>query len=141
MTHAEINALEAGPDLDRLVAEACGIAYETNPNPSGLHDWRSRSLAVQTCSWCNQVFYGDFVGPPIDGCKPSPVLFSPSVDWNDVMFAAEKCGLFDDAFLTTFDSQWQVIIQIDGYGSHDVYVEHPSGPVAICRAILLASKP
>lgn len=161
MTPTEIDALEAGPDLDRLVAKACGSEYETNPNPSGLHDWEvvggnvyGNAYRCQHCHCdCDDGAYGCGPEPPKDGCKPSPILFRPSTDWNDAMLAAEKVGLF----APVGDESFGFIDRVTDGGPHQyrfcrhrsddnglymrVISRHKSGPVAICRAILKASKP
>lgn len=70
-TEQQIDALTEGQELDRLVAEACKIKFTITESP----------LFGQKV----QIQVGDlrFVR-----------TFSPSSDWNDAMFAAEKAELF-----------------------------------------------
>lgn len=61
----------------------------------------------------------------------------PSTDWRDAMIAAERFGLFeyrgDRFYLTHAQGQWYVSGMFHGC-PNSVY--DPSGPMAICRAII-----
>lgn len=113
--------LQAGPELDRAVAEACGVMYEY---PS--HDYSDYDTRV--CPRCGQL-------TPIgedEVCYP----FSPSTDWNDAMLAAERTVAIDD-YCSIQLSQcergdgWTCTIQCDATRA---FAE--TGPLAVCRAIL-----
>ena len=106
---------KASYELDKAVAEACGIQWY-NPYDFAPSVWIRQSLE-------------------------SGRQFSPSTDWNDAMLAAEKCGLFDMSTHTVAldfsRGKWRVN---DGQGGSfsgaEIYSEHESGPMAICLAIL-----
>lgn len=112
MTPTEIDALKAGPDLDRLVAEACGIAVHTDR----------------------------LIRP---GSTPLG-QFRPSTSWDDAIRAAEAFAgeePFSVARLIDYTKDnpecfWETRLR---YQFNAEY--RASGPVAICRAILKASKP
>jgi hypothetical protein len=151
MPRSEIETIEAGPELDRLVAEACGIEYERDPNPSGLHEWEDvylrqsgRRGSVSHCLKCHRIYTEGYCEPPPPetGCKPDPILFRPSTDWNEAMRAAEKVGLLKTYQLEQSQNGRYEVRECDMHG-HVLISEHQSGPVAICRAILKlkASKP
>lgn len=111
MTDAEIDALEAGRELDRLVALECGftLVYDNG-------------------------YDGEFKA---ELWPEEPRVFRPSSDWNDAMLAAEKAGLFDEGFL---EGYWSVK-KWDSYDPVAIEIaSHQSGPVAVCRAILKAVK-
>lgn len=128
MTNDEIDKLEAGVELDRLVAKACAIDVIYTP------------LAIDPFKLSRN----------LDDHRE--VIFSPSRCWNDAMLAAEKCDLFS----SLGDDFFGFIDRITDGGAYDyrvcchyhtsggelrvrVIAKHPSGPVAICRAILKAS--
>lgn len=114
----KMKMLEAGYELDKAVAEACGIehtAYDFRHDASGI-------------VWVPTI--------PEDNKTARP--FRPSSDWNDAMFAAEKCGLFKNWLMgqahpaITIGSTWY----FQDYSERPMGVESKSGPVAICLAIL-----
>lgn len=155
MTFDEIMKCRPGASLDRLVAEACGIEYEVNPNPAGIHCWENTGGDVWKCSECLEVFYDDFNDAPVRGCKPSPILFRPSSDWNDAMMAAEKAGVFAtgpgdldsfgfvDRVTDGGPYKWRVCRhRFNVYDSLSITViaTAETGPLAICRAILINSR-
>jgi len=101
MTPTEIDALEAGHELDDLVSQA-------------IDPWENLAGVNLSTQW------------------------RPSTDWNDAMFAAEKCRLFvNDRFLDNdVTGHWMVQV-VDWCDAEAAWISrHPSGPVAICRAIL-----
>lgn len=114
--------LVAGPELDRLVAEACGIKHEL--------------LRMANAFGENEGFVAMVGGR----------MFSPSTDWNDAMLAADRIGLFDaDEYhylLRNTPNGWQVLSP-DFYlkpMTTDVLTCEETGPLAICRAIIAAGK-
>lgn len=108
--------LEPGYELDKAVAEACGIAVQ-------FIEHRGTKALVRV---------------PIDGDR---VLFRPSIDWNDAMLAAEKVGLFDEYSLSRYETGWS-LEDFQSNGCSTFLMSHASGPVAICLAILaLKGKP
>lgn len=126
MTAKQINAMDAGPDMDRLVAEAIGIPVQLI-NTDGADNEPVR--ADTTDELCG-------------------LAFRPSSDWNDAMLAAEKFGLFRRwwrhpepfwqglRFLTQCD-HWCVSEWTDETGiGYKVVASGKTGPLAICRAIL-----
>jgi hypothetical protein len=112
MTNDEIDKLEAGRELDRLVALNCGftLVYDNG-------------------------YDGEFKA---ELWPEEPKEFHPSTDWNDAMWAAEKIGLFGRLGNCLYQSVdgWMVLTENDADGPLSI---HDSGPVAICRAILKAS--
>ena len=108
--------IEAGPETDRLVADAVGLVYVEEFDSAGpvevyFHDGR-RS-------------------------------FRPSLDWSDAMLAAERFGLFhpekhDAMLMQDFSGRnilWS-IQQVPRSSGWMAVAEAPTGPLAICRAIL-----
>lgn len=146
MTHDEIMKSQPGRSLDNLVAAACGIESETNTNPSGMHEWEEVGGSIYNgtyrCAKClehdTNGAYGDEPLPK-DGCKPAPILFRPSTDWNDAMLAAEKSRIFRSYDLSQdkYGKWW--IHPIDDHGDPLVMMAS-TGPLAICRAILVHAK-
>lgn len=67
-----MTSLPPGPELDRLVAEACG--FKVAIKVTGVGKWECR--------------VEHYDGP----------LWAPSTDANDALLAAEKFGLFDPQF-------------------------------------------
>jgi len=120
LTHEQIDALEAGPELDLLVAKAIAVP------------------AVVTDGVCyignSSLFQGDYITR----------LFRPSSDWNDAMAAAEKC--LEQPWLILHEGRyWNVRKKISGVrhleSNEADYRVAPlasstSGPLSICRAIL-----
>ena len=72
MTRDQIANIEAGPECDRAVAEACGIRCFMRGGPDSILN----------------IPYG---------CYANSSLFQPSTDLNDACFAAEQFGLFDES--------------------------------------------
>ena len=119
MTDAEIDALEAGVELDKIVADACGIRLDHN------------GLIVPQLTGCAEINFSQ-----------ARRSFGPSFDWNDAMRAAENTGLFEWGAVALWKSRnanrWAVA---DVFESGRVLAaDGTSGPVAICRAILKAVK-
>lgn len=120
MTKDQIANIEAGPECDRAVAEACGLNAKTG---------RGGVLHVINCEW---------------------KMFCPSTDLNDAFFAAERVGLFewgntDDKFSghcgrwvgKENDGVWSVAV-VGWSGSIDeIEGKAPTAALAICRAILI----
>ena len=109
MTDAEIDALEAGRELDRLVALGCGftLVYDNG-------------------------YDGEFKA---ELWPEEPRVFHPSSDWNDAMWAAEKAGLFgtmEYALEQSVDG-WMIV---DAVFDRPTLACDDSGQLAICRAIL-----
>ena len=107
--------IDAGPETDLAVAEAV------------FHDGCfTASIRAGHC-WIRS----ETVGP-----KP----FSPSHNWNDAMLAAERFGLFDRpryCMLAKSAPDWDVIEH--SFGELELVASAPTGPLAICRAILSLS--
>lgn len=126
MTTDQIDAIEAGPEIDALVCAAAGI-------DGGI----VRTLGKpDECLRATEDF-------------PAMAQFRPSTDWNDAMLAADKFGLFgsekhrhqlwqgtgsgggpDEWFVESFENE----------NGNAGCVRHVSGPLAICRAILKLSQ-
>jgi hypothetical protein len=157
MTHNEIMKCQPGTSLDLLVAEACGIEYARNSNPSGLHDWQDEGVGVSKCLKCWDLYQQGYLDPPppANGCKPSPIMFQPSIDWNDAMTAAERMDLFatgpdeDDSFgfidRVTDGGPYKWRVCRHRHTAHSdlrvtVIATAETGPLAICRAILLNAR-
>jgi hypothetical protein len=149
MTYDEIMKCRPGKSMDMLVAEACRIRYERRRNPSGLHQWdevgSSMYNGTYRCAKCleheTNGAYGDEPLPK-DGCKPSPILFQPSIDWNDAMRAAKKFAN-GKSYHVDFDlnygkdklTGWDCV-----FDGHSWSLFAATGPLAICRAILLNAR-
>ena len=138
MTDAEIDALEAGSELDKMVADACGIVVDYDPKTYG---------PIKVCRY-------------VDG--ENLAAFSPSRWWNDAMLALDKIVGTDDSFVADSVSMncdyrgWQVdllkTIEWNDGDETNGWEDTPrcvatlasesddSGPIAICRAILKAVK-
>jgi hypothetical protein len=118
MTDAEIDVMEAGHKMDSAVAEACGIPHRCT---ALSQVW----VAARDPAW---------TGEP----------FSPSGEWSAAMTAAERFGLFDTR------GHWASLVQFSPEGIWQIQNAEclrgvagsaPTGPLAICRAILkLANK-
>ena len=70
--------------------------------------------------------------PSVCGRRPNGVKkFSPSTDWNDALFAAEKAfyGKINYAICCNPSGDWWAIV-----GDKEICGE--TGPIAICEAIL-----
>lgn len=110
MTTEQIDAIEAGPEMDRMVAQACDL------DPPFLL-FGETSVGVHS-QW------------------------KPSTDWTDAMHAAERFGLLRDnehhdtrVLGVEADGVW-VIFHLDGPVVSGFICRAPTGPLAICRAIL-----
>ena len=101
--------LEAGPEMERAVAEACGfpvmLGFDTH-----CYDLGNQTRVVEQ--------------------------YRPSTDWNDAMLAAEKVGLFDDAQLFMSGPRRGGWWMIGRHQPREVIGDAPTGPLAICLAIL-----
>lgn len=107
--------LSAGYELDKAVAEACGIEH-TLVGPIDIGD------------------DVDYLPPTVALNRPWRA-FQPSTDWNDAMLAAKKCGLFYECDLRqSKDACWAIVDRIIAIGRHE------SGPMAVCLAILAFTK-
>lgn len=116
MTDAEIDAMEAGPECDRLVAEVLGSHPDIDTNPPGLTRRQGNGY------WSE---------------------FRPSTDWNDAMFEAERFGMWNTTpsggfrhlhKITWRDADYHIGEQ--NYDDCETIASAPSGPLSICRAIL-----
>jgi hypothetical protein len=123
MTADQIATMEAGPECDRLVAEAIGWTldeeYAPETNGPGLF-WRDAD--GKETQWRAHEF-------------------KPSTDWNHAMFAAERFGLFGEPHrfgLWKSGGNW--CVGMDEYPLEPGNTEAPSGPLAICCAILKLSQ-
>lgn len=114
LTPEKINRIEAGPECDALVAEALGM-------PANIAEFRAKT----TCTL-----------PPY------------STSWDAAMGAATTAGLWDDDCVVSFESCgefWHVrqFIFRPAGGEFDIeshtVTEAPTGPLAVCRAILRAA--
>lgn len=103
--------LEAGPELDALVAKALGWPCQVGRNHLGK----------------GRVCY--LTG---ERAKDLP-WFYPSTDWSAAMAAAEACSLFDQFRLSHSNQYglWHIL-----KGNSDSVAFGETGPLAICRAIL-----
>jgi hypothetical protein len=112
----EIESMEAGPACDMAVGHAVGLPLSGN-NRTGV------SLVLGDGGECAK--------------------FQPSKFWNDAMYAAERFRLFDIkdhwAALVHFSDEgvWQVQ---NSESLSGVVGSAPTGPLAICRAILKLSE-
>jgi len=115
MTDAEIDALEAGRELDRLVALECGftLVYDNG-------------------------YDGEFKA---ELWPEEPRVFRPSSDWNDAMWAV--VNFFGSTQVNVAhvgrnggDTPWHVWVD----EVPCIETQAASGPLAICRAILKAGK-
>lgn len=138
----DIDALEAGPETDKLVAEAVGYNVVDAPCPPGLN-----SYCYIVPEWLD--------GKPALRCLNKETgddfKWSPSTDWNAAMQAAEEVGLFREHLvsLERIDSSACCSgIPPDAYHVMDPTgawqpvscVSAPTGPLAICKAILKVTK-
>lgn len=129
MTDAEIDAMEPGPEMDRAVAEACGLVLDKRSSGAlvrGLQ--RSRTILRKI----------------EDGTRG--LHFRPSLEWDCAMFAAELFGLFDSRVAGRMSQtlghdgkQWSVQ---ECYEPPLEYIgtKAPTGTLALCRAILKLSR-
>lgn len=110
--------MEAGPDIDSLVAEAIGL------------DVWVTDMFSEAGNQCYRK------GPkhPVPGKK-----WSPSTNWNDAMYAAEKVGLFGEPYVAYLimesSGNWKVDLSDDAGLIEREFYSH-TGPFAICKAIL-----
>lgn len=107
MTAKQIDAMEAGPDMDRAVARIIG----------------------PLCTAAGVPMQYRFT----DG---HDVIWEPSTDWNDAMFAAERFGLLKNRYLIQeTDGTWAIKEYIHFEGICPI-ARAASGPLSLCRAIL-----
>ena len=111
-----IDTLMAGPELDWLVCQACGIKAWP-PENGGIHPVRIQDSNLRMLR-----------------------AFCPSTNWTDAMLAAERTELFEWGAVALFKSRntnrWSVADVFETH--HVIAAEADSGPLAICRAILKA---
>lgn len=112
MTTEQVDLIEAGPDMDAAVAVAIG-GYTI---PYRMPDGRDvRALCydgmMQVAPW------------------------NPSRSWTDAMFAAERFGLFNSFRVLRMNRYDWEVMEI-GDPLDRIVSNAPSGPLAICRAIL-----
>jgi hypothetical protein len=121
MTDEEIDAMEAGPEIDEATGKAC----------------RLEACVLRVRGHADQCLRGT-------DNFPEMVPFHPSTDWNDAMFAAERFGLFKTrkvdhsevcGMVWQCNDMWASGVYDCDWG-HVVHAEAPTGPLAICRAIL-----
>lgn len=132
-----IDNLQPGVELDRLVAEALGMEYMGFCRRGPVYQWPEKM---------HSTFAEDY---------ECGVSFRPSIDWNDAMWAAEKAELFatgpneEDSFgfidLVTDGgpNKWRVCRhRFNEYESLCIAViaTADTGPLAICIAILKAKE-
>ena len=105
--------LEAGPEMDRAVAEAIG-GFNFSP------EYRVPSFTDE-----------------LDASKFSKT-FCPSTDLNDAFWAAESAGLFGRYVdLYRADGEWRVFRNwTSGKGGGKILGESATPAMAICKAIL-----
>ena len=141
MTDAEIDALKAGVELDKMIAESIGMQYAGFCRRGPVYRFD-----------INSIYADDY---------ECGVSFRPSSDWNDAMWvltAITKARKLCRWEVNGVDGGIDVVLgAVDeertapgGFGlppmkyvvkKHGVRVEDStSGPVAICRAILKAVK-
>ncbi len=98
MTTDEIDNLEAGVEIDRMVAEACEVRLDNS------------GLIIPQLTDCKEVQF-----------SPHRRSFKPSTDWNDAMEAAEKFGLFHylDVKIAQMGKSW-VVLSYDPHRKHGV---------------------
>lgn len=128
MTAEQINAMEAGPEMDRLVAEAIGgriVRYED--------DYDQEALLLEPSGSDRKL-----QGLKFDGETGYTSRFYPSHYWDAAMFAAERFGLFDETnhgmVLWFADNEWLIGRRL--YYPTPPRATEATGPLAICRAIL-----
>ena len=130
MTNDEIDKLEASKQLDEAVALAVGLKVVENTSGGCLvDDFKDEEV----------VDFGN------GACR----LFSPSTDWGDAMMAMERCdfnakklpvGLLYMFSRNAAGEKWYGFrINDDGFAS-GVCSNAQSGPLAICHAILKATR-
>lgn len=114
MTEHEISNMQPGPELDRLVAEACGMPSRIASGKCEVGYNYKRGDRTVTSAWRD---------------------FSPSTDWNDAMWSLAKADLGGQFTMgQSFDGSWWV-----SNGWIDL-AQASTGPLAICRAILQAKQ-
>ncbi len=138
MTTDEIDNLEAGVEIDRMVAEACEVRLDHS------------GLVIPQLTDCKEVQF-----------SPHRRSFRPSTCWDDAMEALDRVvgsddGRFpaDKAYLEADKNGWvvdlhKITVWREGDETNDwmdtpiasrvvAYAKAPTGPLAICRAILKA---
>ncbi len=113
-------------ELNKAVADAIGLSVTWEQDERG-----------NPCWWWED---------PSEAWVPQS-QWSPSTDWNDAMWAAEKVAHegfavhrpHDDEFAKDPETGWRCIIGVgwhDGQTQSTVIGDGPTGPTAICKAIL-----
>ena len=148
LTDEQINALESGPEMDRLVAEACGetVKYGSFASPVCFNEsvsWRGYYVPYTADTFETSGVHK--LEQPPEGFEWGRPTLAFSRDWNEAMFAAERFGLFEitklghvkdlTATLTRHDGLWEFGLSEMDSGPL-LKTESTSGPLAICRAIL-----
>lgn len=137
LTPEQIQRLEVGPELDRLVAEACGLVQRDDD--LGWLAWfdehgNDYGVVSSENSHTHRSGFGEMA------------VWLPSVSDSDAMVAADKSGLieFDEKFVIEFDNDgWFAGPQRTDYDVGYVWSWEvrflkcsETLPLAICRAIL-----
>jgi hypothetical protein len=113
-------------EIDRKVAEAIGLNFTSEYNWCASYDPLPHNIETS--------------GTDKDG--RSVYAFTPSRDWSDAMFAAEKAGLWPMGHIFGKESYCQENkYYVSSGGSHGEYgynpiARHESGPLCISKAIL-----
>jgi hypothetical protein len=116
MITEQIESMEAGPEMDMAVAEAC------------------RESAT--------IYFDHDAQENICLRLPGDVRFRPSTDYNDAMFAAEQFGRgfhmsdYGRSHVANPDRQNKFVVEIVSESGVTYTAFAPTGPLAICRAIL-----
>lgn len=121
---AVILEIKAGPELDRAVAEAIGLVYEQRPSP----DRHAREcFGMQKTGWWDGDQYVCFRNAP-----------TYSTDLNVAFAAAEKVGLFEEAWFTVNANNGNGVVywEQNGNPNEGDAIEVATPALAICAAIL-----
>lgn len=166
MTSEQIESMEAGPEMDQSVASACGIDQPSLPFDEwlvALNDkdpvWKRLTnqektivqlrrgiggnqepftlLEVGRMFKCTRERVRQIETRCIERLKPSwrRAAFLPSTDWTDAMSAAERFGLFNNYRVLRMNRHDWEVMEI-GDPLDRIVSNGPTGPLAICRAIL-----
>lgn len=149
LTIQNIYALEAGRETDILVATAIGEPLDWS------HDKLRKLIAEHPdvnngqgiyvrCEGCDTHGYGNQIVWP-DPC-PTPQCDTISTCWNSATWAASLANIWNDDCIVSFDTLgavWKVrrLTWTPCGGEYDIDVdevaEADTGPLAICKAILM----